>query len=466
MDGTRPTKNLLHCGDNFVLLPPVTTENKTDILAQSQTAIDRIARHRRIAASFAAVSALGMAAAFAVAPNDDGRNLQLQTVVEQLAIPSVAILPSERESYVREERIQRGDTLASLLSRLGINDQEALSFIRTNVVAQQIARQLRPGKPVTARTGEGGELLSLHFPVSGKDTFIVIERGRQGLVAQEQTIALESRTIVRSGEIRYSLFGATDAAGIPDSIATQLAEIFGGDIDFHRDLRKGDRFSVVYEMLHQRGQPVRGGKIVAAEFTNDRKTYQAYWYASEIDKGGYYTADGKSLRKAFLRSPLEFSRVTSGFTTNRFHPVLQTWRAHKGVDYGAPTGTKIRSVADGTVEFAGRQGGYGNLLIVRHQGTYSTAYGHLNGFAPGIRKGSRVTQGDTIGYVGQTGLASGPHLHYEFRIRDQQVNPLAVTLPTTIPLEAAQLPRFKAKTEPLRAQIMMAKEATELASID
>ena len=445
----------------------MTNENKSRILAQSQLVIDRIARHRRLAAGFAAVSALGMAAAFAVAPNNDGGRLQLQTVVEKLAIPKGAILPSQQEGYLREERVLRGDTLASLLSRLGISDEEAFSFIRSNTIAQQMARQLRPGKTVMAKTGDGGDLLTLHFPVNGKDTFIVVERSQHGFVAQEQPVSLEPHTVVRSGEVRYSLFGATDSAGLPDSIAMQLAEIFGGDIDFHRDLRKGDRFSVVYEMLYQRGQPVRGGKILAAEFTNDRKTYQAYWYATGEGKGGdYYTADGKSLRKAFLRSPLEFSRITSGFTTNRFHPVLQTWRAHKGVDYGAPIGTRIRSVADGTVEFAGRQGGYGNLLIVRHQGVYSTAYGHLNGFAPGIRKGTRIAQGEILGYVGQTGLASGPHLHYEFRVRDQQVNPLAVTLPTTVPLETSQLPRFKASTEPLLAQIQMAKETTEVASID
>jgi murein DD-endopeptidase MepM/ murein hydrolase activator NlpD len=219
-------------------------------------------------------------------------------------------------------------------------------------------------------------------------------------------------------------------------------------------------------VFFQHGQPIRSGKVLAAEFTNDKKTFQAFWHTTEEGKGGYYSAEGKSLRKAFLRSPLEFSRVTSGFTSNRFHPVLQTWRAHKGVDYGAPIGTRVRSVADGTVEFAGKQGGYGNVVILRHQGAYSTAYGHLNGFAPNIRKGARIAQGETIGFVGQTGLASGPHLHYEFRIRDQQVNPLAVTLPTTVPLETSQLPRFKAATTPMAGQIQLAKEFASTSNID
>ncbi|MBV5349858.1 M23 family metallopeptidase, partial [bacterium] len=188
------------------------------------------------------------------------------------------------------------------------------------------------------------------------------------------------------------------------------------------------------------------------------KNYSAYWFQTEDGKGGYYSTDGKNLRKAFLRSPLEFSRVTSGFSNSRFHPVLQISRAHKGVDYGAPVGTKVRSVADGNVEFAGVQGGYGKLIVLKHQGSFSTAYGHLSGFAPNIKKGARVSQGDTIAYVGQTGLASGPHLHYEFRVNSQQVNPLAVTLPTAIPLEASQISRFKAATEPLRANLVLAKQ--------
>ena len=442
------------------------TTEKSRILAQSHLVIERLSRHRRAAAGFAAVSALGVVTAFAVAPNDDTVPAQLQTIVERLAAPTTSVLPFEEQTFLREERIQRGDTLAGLTSRLGISDREAFEFIRTNATTQIIARQLRPGKPVTARISEAGELQALYFPVTGKDSLIVVERQGSKLSASEQLVSLETRTIMRSGEIRYSLFGATDTAGIPDTIATQLAEIFAGDIDFHRDLRKGDRFSIVYEMLFQQGQPVRSGRIVAAEFTNDRKTYQAFWHTTEDGKGGYYTADGKSLRKAFLRSPLEFSRVTSGFTSNRFHPVLQTWRAHKGVDYGAPVGTRVRSVADGTVEFAGKQGGYGNLVVLRHQGTYSTAYGHLNGFAPGIRKGTRVAQGETIGFVGQTGLASGPHLHYEFRIRDQQVNPLAVTLPTTVPLEPSQIARFKSAVMPMVGQIQLAKEFSVASAID
>lgn len=435
------------------------TVKKTRILAQSLRLLDD--RHRRRVAAFAAVSVLGVVAAFAVVPESGSPQLQLQTVVERLDDARPVVLPAEQQSFLREERIQRGDTLAALFSRLGVNDREAFDFIRTDATAQAIARQLRPGRQVTARSGAAGELQSLYFPLNGGERAIVVKREGSRLVASEQPLALEARVEMRSGEIRHSLFGATDAADIPDAVAMQLAEIFSGDIDFHRDLRKGDRFSIVYEVLHLHGEAVRGGRILAAEFTNDGKTFEAYWHASsEAGKGGYYTADGKSLRKAFLRSPLEFSRITSGFSGNRFHPVLKKWRAHKGIDYGAPIGTRVRSVGDGIVDFAGKQGGYGNLVIVRHQGNYATAYGHLNGFAPGIRKGSRVAQGDIVGFVGKTGLASGPHLHYEFRIHGQQVNPLAVTLPPSVPLEAAQLPAFRSAQTALNAQLVQARDIT------
>ena len=218
------------------------------------------------------------------------------------------------------------------------------------------------------------------------------------------------------------MFAATDDAGLPDSVATQLAEIFGGEIDFHRDLRRGDHLSVIYETIYHDGRPLRGGRVLCAEFVNDGHTYRAVYFQAADGKGAYYSPEGKSLKKAFLRSPLEFSRITSGFSM-RLHPILKEWRAHKGVDYAAPTGTRVKATADGAVDFVGVQRGYGNVVILRHQGKYTTYYGHLKGFASGVRKAMRVAQGDTIGYVGMSGMATGPHLHYEFRINDVQQNP-------------------------------------------
>ncbi|MEO8409825.1 MAG: peptidoglycan DD-metalloendopeptidase family protein, partial [Propionivibrio sp.] len=241
-------------------------------------------------------------------------------------------------------------------------------------------------------------------------------------------------------------------------IAIQLTEIFGGDIDFHRDIRKGDRFSLTYETNSYQGKPVLSGRILAAEFVNDNKLFTAYWYETEKGRGAYYTAEGKSVQKAFLRSPLAFSRITSGFSSARQHPVLHVMRAHKGIDYGAPTGTPIRAVSAATVEFAGRKGGYGNLVVLKHQGAYSTAYGHMSKFAPSIKNGAQVSQGDTIGFVGQTGMATGPHLHYEFRVNDKQVNPLSIKLPDVNTLGASQLARFKSATKNWVEQLAWAKE--------
>ena len=222
---------------------------------------------------------------------------------------------------------------------------------------------------------------------------------------------------MKSAEIRYSLFGATDAAGIPDSVATQLADIFGGDIDFHRDMRKGDRFSVIYESINHLGKMVRTGRILAAEFVNDGKAYRAVWFDGADGQGGYYTADGKNIRKAFLRSPLEFSRITSGFSTARFHPVLKEARAHRGIDYGAPIGTRVRATGDGVVEFVGHQGRlWQRWSSCAIRATTKPSMAISPALPPASARVTRVGQGDVIGYVGATGIATGPHLHYEFRV--------------------------------------------------
>lgn len=410
------------------------------------------------ATAIAGISMFGMVAAFGTAPGSTDLQVEQRTIVQQLAAPITAEVDTPALPYIREERILRGDTISSLLARIGVDDSAATTFLQNHRDAQAVARQLSPGKNITVQVSDKAELLSMVFPLNGgRDQALYIERQADGsLKASERNLPLETHVQIKSAEIRYSLFGATDAAGIPDSVATQLADIFGGDIDFHTDLRKGDRFSVVYELLTHLGKPIRTGRILAAEFINNGNTYRAFWYGTD-NSGGYYTAEGKNIRKAFLRSPLEFSRVTSGFTTARFHPVLQTWRAHKGIDFGAATGTKIKATADGVVEFVGRQGGYGNVVILRHQNAYTTLYGHMSGFASGLRKGQRVSQSDVIGYVGATGLASGPHLHYEFRINGVHQNPLTIAMPSAPPLTNAQLPDFKNKTKTYLSQIEMTR---------
>lgn len=430
------------------------------ILTHSHPTIDRLRRHRWAAAAIGGASLLGMVAAFAIAPPARNSGLELTTVFQKLPAPVTTLLETGKPIFLREERVRRSDTFASLMSRLGVYDGEALQFISGNRQARAMARHLQPGTTVSAKAGAWGELHSLYVELPNKDAMLVIERDGDGFVVNEQPLQLEGRTVIKSGEIRHSLFAATDEANIPDAIAMQMVEIFGSEVDFHRDLRKGDRFSLVYETFTSRGQSVRSGRILAAELVNDNKVLEAYWFETEQGKGAYHAADGSSLRKAFLRSPIEFSRISSGFSGARFHPILRTWRAHKGVDYAARAGTGILAVADGVVETAARQRGYGNLIVLKHQGSYSTAYGHLKAFAKGIRKGAQVRQGDTIGYVGQTGLATGPHLHYEFRVKEKPVDPQAIALPISTPLDKARLARFKASSQKLREQLAMAKQMT------
>lgn len=392
-----------------------------------------------------------------------------QEISEPLALPLAETLENAMQPFVHEEKFRQGDSVAALLQRAGVDDEAALQFLRTDPAARTLFHQLSPGKNFTLETGPHGELESLLFPLNGgEDRVLTIHRQAGRFTATETSLPTETRIMTQAAEIRSSLFAAADAADIPDAIAIQLADLFGGDIDFLHDLRKGDRFTVIYESITYLGRPVRSGRILAAEFINAGKSYRAAWFADNrpgSSGGAYYTADGKPLRKAFLRSPLEFSRITSGFTQARFHPILKKWRAHKGIDFGAPTGTRVKATGDGVVDFAGIQGGYGKVIILRHQGRYTTLYGHLSGFAPGLRKGKRVSQGEVIGFVGATGLASGPHLHYEFRINNVYQNPLTVALPGAPALSAVQMARFRAQTTDYLAQLDLVR-SFDLAQID
>jgi len=253
----------------------------------------------------------------------------------------------------------------------------------------------------------------------------------------------EKQIVFRSGFIESSLFAAADKAGLPDSVAIQLTEIFSSDIDFHRELRKGDEFKVVYEDLTLDGRSARAGRVLAVEFVNNNKPYKAYWFSPGNQSAGYYNEDGRSLKKSFLRSPLAFSRVSSGFSSRRFHPIQKRWKAHHGVDYAAPTGTPIMATASGTVKFVGVQNGYGNFVELEHHSGYTTAYAHMVRFAKGLRRGQKVEQGEVIGYVGATGWATGPHLHYEFRVNRVPKDPLNIKVAQAQPLDRNSISEFK-----------------------
>lgn len=425
--------------------------------------MNRIFTRKHLFLALAALPFMGVVAAFGIAPDTHTENVARETVVENIALSQVQATDSGAFDFWREERIGRGDTLQSLLGRLGVDSGEARKVLAAAHESKSLGR-LIPGRSVLARVSSGGQLMLFRYLVSD-DKLVTLTRSGGEFKAGELPVALETRQIMRSGEIESSLFGATDAADVPDRIASEMAEALSGDIDFHKDLRRGDHFSLVYEAFYLDGQLVKTGRLLAAEFVNQGKPYQALYFKDAQGREGYFTPDGQSLKRAFLKSPMPFSRISSGFSGARFHPVLQAWRAHKGIDYAAPTGAPVRAVADAKVEFVGRQGGYGNLIVLKHQGAYSTAYGHLSRFGKGLKRGAHIAQGQVIGYVGSTGLATGPHLHYEFRINNVQKNPLALKLPTSYPLDARAKAQFASKSQPLAANLELLRH-TNLASLD
>ncbi len=418
---------------------------------------------KRLLLALATLPLLGVVAAFGIAPDTTTERIPRETIVEALTLPEAKPTDSGSFDFWREERIGRGDSLPGLLSRLGVNAADTRAFLDAARETKALAR-LVPGRTVLARVSSGGQLLLFRYLASDESLVSVTRAGGQ-LKAEQRQVALESRLIMRSGKIQGSLFGATDAADVPDRIASEMAEAFSGDIDFHRDLRRGDHFSLVYEALYFDGQLVKTGRLMAAEFVNQGKVHRALYFKDAQGREGYFTPDGQSMKRAFLKSPMPFTRISSGFSNARYHPVLKEWRAHKGIDYAAPTGTPVRAIADSVVKFAGQQGGYGNLVILNHQGTYSSAYGHLSRFGKGIRQGARVSQGQIIGYVGATGLATGPHLHYEFRVGGVQKDPLALKLPTSYPLDARARNQFMAGSRQMVQRLELLRN-TNLASLN
>ena len=426
--------------------------NKSVILAQKTAQLTPGFRLRWLVALLT-LPLFGVAA-FGIAPQSEVIKIPQQTVIEEVRLPLFPQDEAQIAEYWREEYIQRGDTIASLLARLDVDEQETLKILRHPKDLKPL-RQLKPGKTVQVQVNDEGELLLLRYFNASGGVFVAKKTGDR-FAFEMEPLSLEKRVLIKSGDIESSLFAATDAVDLPDSIATQIADIFSSDIDFYRDLRKGDRFSVVYEMFYDQGTVVGSGRVIAAEFVNQGSTYQALYFNDEQGHGGYYTPYGKNMRKAFLRSPLEFSRVTSGFSLSRFHPLLKEWRAHKGIDYAAPVGTKVKATARGTVVFFGSQVGYGNMVVLRHQGVYSTVYGHLSAFAKGLHRGEKVSQGDVIGYVGMTGLATGPHVHYEFRVNGVQNNPTHLAVPEGPPIIPRLKPAFYSAVKPLQSQLNLA----------
>lgn len=347
--------------------------------------------------------------------------------------------------------VKKGDNLALIFSRSGVTPGD-LHKVMTEGAAVSTLKRIFPGQTLQLRTDSDGNLYELRYEESPTLGLHVVRNGEDFTATSIHRIP-DRQTAHASATIDSSLFLAGQKANLPDNMIMDLAGIFGWDIDFALDLRQGDQFTVLYDELFLDGERIGEGNILAAEFVNQGKVYQAVRYTDAEGLTSYYTPEGHSLRKAFLRTPVEFSRISSTFNMKRKHPILNRIRAHKGVDYAAPQGTPIKVTGDGRVVFRGVKGGYGNVVIVQHGKAYSTLYGHMSGFAKGVNTGTRVRQGQTIGYLGMTGLATGPHLHYEFLVNGVHTNPLTVAFPDALPIEKRFQRDFQKQAEAMVAQL-------------
>jgi murein DD-endopeptidase MepM/ murein hydrolase activator NlpD len=426
---------------------------------------------RRLAAGTATFLAVVAGTAFGLAPMAPDASALPKRLVTEAFTPDnldaqLDALAAQHLVLARNDVTRVNDTAGALTKRLGIVDAELDAFLQADPTSRKLW-QGRPGKLVSAATDDNGRLTELvaRYPAERDDQFsthftrLTLARGEHGFASKLETVPFGTTTRLGTGTVRTSLFAATDEANVPDPVATQMAEMFSTDIDFHRELRKGDTFSVVYEALTADGEPVPwnqgSGRVLAAEFVNAGHAYSSVWFADASGKGAYFDLNGRSKHSAFLASPLAFSRITSGFSM-RFHPILKEWKRHEGVDYGAPIGTAVHVVGDGIVSFAGQQNGYGNVIQVQHSDNRMTVYAHLSKID--VRRGERVSQGEHIGDVGMTGWATGPHLHFEFRVAGAVKDPLTIAKSAeTLTLDNASRPRFAALAGELKGELAVAE---------
>lgn len=389
------------------------------------------------------------------------------------SVPGMLSLPPRLDRFLQSEKVRKGDSIASLLSRLGASDSELLKFIAKNPVALPFAK-IQPGRMVQAEIGSEGKIYSLHYIQPALDdedgavtpgTRFSLSRGDDGFFVKQEAAKLSTYTDTKVFSIRSTLAAAAESSKVPESVANQIVDLFSDVIDFEKEARRGDRVKVIYETLAdaQSLEAPVPGRVLAVEWVSGKRVYTAVWFgdSKNTDSGEYYAFDGKSLKKSFLRYPIEFARISSEFSEARKHPIFKDWRAHRGVDFAAPLGTKVRSTGDGAIEFIGTQRGYGNVITVKH-GKFSTTYAHLNEFTEGLKVGVKVRQGDVIGFVGRTGFATGAHLHYEFKVDGEQANPLTAELPSRGPLDATNKKLLAQKSEQVKslmAQLGTAKLA-------
>ncbi len=394
---------------------------------------------------------------------DSGSQLAPEATVVDIPLPEQSALAESHEEQLppgtwHQVAIKSGDSLARLFKQQGIPPRQLHDILASGDVAKKLTR-IYPGQILRLRTSGEDGLLELRYEIDALNQ-VHITRTEAGYQSELLEREPEHRVVRAAGKIDSSLFVAAQKASLPETIIMELANIFGWDIDFALDIRDGDQFAVVYEDLYLDGERVGTGNVLAAEFINQDTLYRAVRYTDKQGHTDYYAPNGHSMRKAFLRTPVAFTRISSRFSTGRKHPILNRIRAHKGVDYAAPRGTPVKATGSGKIVLRGKKGGYGNTVVIQHGSTYSTLYAHLNKFARGLKIGERVHQGEIIGYVGSTGLATGPHLHYEFRVNGVHRNPLTVKLPAAAPLPKRYREDFKLATENLVAQLESVKTQT------
>jgi murein DD-endopeptidase MepM/ murein hydrolase activator NlpD len=442
-----------------------TADNRRIILAQNRAKAPRKLSLRSVLV-LSSLPLFGIYTAFGIAPQTVTSNFPTTEVVEEVALPSELFSNKIANTvFYYKEHVHRDDTVKSILTRLNIQNDEARAFISHNLLNNKLNIKLNAGQTFESSVDTLGNLNYLQYQFSDDQYLEVTKLNDESYHSRIISRPLNFVPVLKSAIITNSLFASTDKASIPDAIALQIIKIFESEIDFHQDLRKGDTLKVIYEAKFDEGSVVNAGNVLAVEFVNNQKVYRAVGFPDQNGEMAYYSTEGKSLNKSFLRSPLEFTRITSGFSLGRFHPVLQRMRAHKGVDMAAPTGTRIRASGDAKVEFIGVKGGYGNVIILKHDDGISTVYGHLSRFATNLKVGQTVEQGTIIGFVGQSGLATGPHLHYEFLIDGKHRDPMKVALPKNNIISASQKTQFMKTSNDLMSQIKLLNN-TNIAALD
>ena len=430
---------------------------KTTLRLEVDTPADQLAQQQDAQAPIKATPD-STASPFAQVENDADTDAPKETAsVEPEKIePAVEKGPNHKEVVV-----SKGDTLSTLFTKVGLSAATVHEVLASNKEAKQFS-QLKHGQLLQFELTPDGQLKQLHSKISDLES-ISLAKTDKGYTFNREITKPNVRTAYAHGTINSSLSLSAQRAGLSHSMTMDMASIFGYDIDFAQDIRQGDEFDVIYEQKVVNGKTIGAGNIQSARFTNRGKTYSAIRYTSKQGNTNYYTAEGNSMRKAFIRTLVDFARISSLFSMGRKHPILNKIRAHQGVDYAAPRGTPIKATGDGKVILAGRKGGYGNTVILQHGDTYRTLYGHMQGFAKGVQTGSSVKQGQVIGYIGTTGLSTGPHLHYEFQVNGVHVDPLGQKLPMADPIAKAEKQRFLQQSQPLMAR-MDQEKATMLAS--